>query len=431
MEQAALGTKSVTVMCHHESVTDWIPLELLAPAFKAVRKALRDLDPDEVPAVLRRIAGQSARRLPPPLARKLVETLDENEWLREKAAEAGSDLDPASADPARAVSALFLLRPERWEERAREAAHHRAAGAQNALVASMQRTIVDLQQQLDAARQKAKGAQQRAQSAAVAADRKTQSFRNAVEAARHEEREATEDQRRSYDALIDRYQRLCQDLEEAGDRITVLRDELLRARRTARATTKAAGPQAWAVRDPLEIARMLDDIVEAVRPEAVATRQEILDSEVSPFAIPAGVSPDQKGAVEWLARYEEPYGLVVDGYNVTFLLDEEGFTDSAARDRLNEGLARFRRAAAAPVQVIVVYDSTQSGGVTASTGPGGIEVRFTESGLTADEEILAIAAAASTRVAVISTDRHVREGAEEQGAVGLWSQALVAWLERR
>ena len=64
-------------MCHHGSVTDWIPLDLLQPAFRATRKAIRDLDPDEVPAVLRRIAGQSGRRLPPPLARKLTEKLDE------------------------------------------------------------------------------------------------------------------------------------------------------------------------------------------------------------------------------------------------------------------------------------------------------------------------------------------------------------------
>jgi predicted RNA-binding protein with PIN domain len=418
-------------MCHHGSVTDWIPPELLAPAFKAVRKALRDLDPDDVPAVLRRIAGQSARRLPPPLARKLIETLDENEWLREKAAEAGSDLDPASSDPARAVSALFLLRPEGWEDQARRAAEHRATGAQQALVASLQRTIADLHQQLEAAREKAKGAQQRAQAAAVDADRKAQSARSAVETARQEERDAADEQRRNYETLQERYQRLVRDLEEAGDRITTLRDELLRARRTGRTEAISAGPQAWAARDPLEIARMLDDIVEAVRPEAVATAPAAVFGEGAPFAFPAGVSPDQKEAIVWLATYEDSYGLVVDGYNVTFLLDEERFTDAATRDRLNEGLARFRRAAAAPVRVTVVYDSAQSGGITSSQGPGGIEIRFTEAGHSADEEILRIAAATSSRLAVVSTDRRVREGAEEHGALGLWSQALVAWLERR
>ena len=418
-------------MCHHGSVTDWIPPELLAPAFKAVRKALRDLDPDEVPAVLRRIAGQSARRLPPPLARKLIETLDENEWLRDKAAEAGSDLDPASSDPARAVSALFLQRPEGWEDQARQAAEHRATGTQQALVATLQRTITDLQQQLEAAREKARGAQHRAQAAAVDADRKTQSARSAVEAARQEEREAADEQRRSYETLLERYQRLVRDLEESGERITALRDELLRARRTGRTAAVPTGPQAWATRDPLEIARMLDDIVEAVRPEAVAAALEKVQGSVPPFAFPAGVSPDQKEAIVWLAAYWDSYVLVVDGYNVTFLLDEDGFTETSTRDRLNEGLARFRRAAAAPVQVTVVYDSAQAGGVTSNQGPGGIEIRFTEAGHSADEEILRIAAETSSRLAVVSTDRRVREGAEEHGALGLWSQALVAWLERR
>ena len=84
-----------------------------------------------------------------------------------------------------------------------------------------------------------------------------------------------------------------------------------------------------------------------------------------------------------------------------------------------------------PIHVIVVYDSAQSGGVSTSPGPGGIEIRFTEAGHTADEEILDIASSPSTRLAVISTDRGVREGAEENGALGLWSQALVEWLERR
>lgn len=418
-------------MWHHEPVTDWIPPELLAPAFKAAGKALRDLDPDEVPAVLRRIAGHSARRLPPPLARKLMETLDENEWLREKAAEAGSDLNPSSPDPARAVSALFLLRPDGWEDQAREAADKRASGTQQALVATLQKNLADLQEQLGAAREKAKTARRRAEAAAVAADRKVQAARAAVETARQEERSAAEELRRRHELLVDRYERLVQDLDEAGDRINVLRDDLLRARRAARATAVPAGPQAWAARDPVEMARLLDDIVGAVRPDAIAASPEIVDDDQLPFALPAGVSPDRKDAVAWLAAHEEPLVLVVDGYNVTFLFDEEAFTDPAVRDRLNEGLARFRRMAAAPVQVIVVYDSEQSGGVTSMAGPGGIEIRFTEAGHTADEEILAIAGSHRTRLAVVSTDRRVREGAEEHGALGLWSQALVSWLERR
>ncbi len=418
-------------MCHHGIMSDWIPPELLQPAFRAVRKALRDLDPDEVPAVLRRIAGQSGRRLPPPLARKLMEKLDEDEWLREKAAESGADLDPDSSDPARAVSALFLLRPEGWEERAREAVEHRATGTQLALTQTLKRTIADLEQQLDVSREKARTAQQRAQAAEFEAERKSQVARSAIETARKEERETAEELRRSHEDLEARNRRLTDDLEEASDRIVSLRDELLRARRAGRGFSAPVGPQAWASRDPLDVARMLDEIVEAIRPEAVAPALEAAEDAAPRFGLPPGISPDAKDAVAWLVSYQEPFSLVVDGYNVTFLLDEEGFTDPAVRDRLNEGLARFRRAAAAPTRVIVVYDSAQAGGVSFSTGPGGIEVRFTEAGYTADEEILSIAAGAPLRLAVVSTDRRVREGAEEFGALGLWSQALVAWLERR
>jgi predicted RNA-binding protein with PIN domain len=176
----------------------------------------------------------------------------------------------------------------------------------------------------------------------------------------------------------------------------------------------------------------LDEIIEAVRPDAVAApRERMEDEQPAVFALPPGTSPDGKDAISWLIAYQDPFSLVVDGYNVTFLLDEESFTESAARERLNEGLARLRRVATAPTRVIVVYDSAQSGGISSSIGPGGIEVRFTEAGLAADEDILALAARTPGRVAVISTDRRVREGAEDTGALGLWSQALVEWIEAR
>lgn len=418
-------------MCHYEVVTDWIAPELLGPAFKAVRKALRDLDPDDVPAALRRIAGQSSRRLPPPLARKLMDTLDENEWLRDKAVEADADLDPASPDPARAVSALFLQRPDGWEAQARAAAERRAEGAQQALVASLQRKVGELERQLEAAREKAKATQDRAQTAEVESDKKVQAARSAIETARQTERAAADELRLEHAALLERHQRLADDLEVADRRIAMLRDELLKARRSGGEEQAPTGPQAWAARDPLAMARVLDEISEALRPESVEAVRQARRETAEPLVLPVGVGPDGAAAIRWLLARTEPFVLVVDGYNVTFLLDPDAFTDSTARERLNEGLARFRRMAAVPAGVIVVYDSTQSGGVTTRSGPGGIEVRFTEAGLAADDEIIALAAGGSGDLVVVSTDRRVREGAEEAGALGLWSQALVEWLERR
>ena len=47
----------------------------------------------------------------------------------------------------------------------------------------------------------------------------------------------------------------------------------------------------------------------------------------------------------------------------------------------------------------------------------------------ADEEIVAMAEGLD-RVVVISSDREVREGSEDGGAVVLWSEALKDWLAR-
>ena len=93
---------------------------LLLPAVDAARRALREMESEDVPASVHRVARSTARRLPPPLARSLAEALDDDAWLREKAAEAWPEADPDAASPKLAVSALFLLRPDGWEERAEE-----------------------------------------------------------------------------------------------------------------------------------------------------------------------------------------------------------------------------------------------------------------------------------------------------------------------
>ncbi|HEY5578375.1 MAG TPA: hypothetical protein VIL12_01660, partial [Acidimicrobiia bacterium] len=61
---------------------------------------------------------------------------------------------------------------------------------------------------------------------------------------------------------------------------------------------------------------------------------------------------------------------------------------------------------------------------------GGIEVRFTVAGVLADEEILNLVSRLEGQMVVVSSDRVVREGAEELGALGLWSEALAGWISR-
>ncbi|NNJ48511.1 MAG: hypothetical protein HKP18_11860, partial [Acidimicrobiia bacterium] len=129
------------------------------------------------------------------------------------------------------------------------------------------------------------------------------------------------------------------------------------------------------------------------------------------------------------ARQPRPFTLLVDGYNVTFRLS--GGPDAAARERLNEELSRFKLRAKTPVNVVVVYDSAISPEVETGAGPGGIWLRYTKLGLTADDEIRRLAAETVEPLAVVSSDREVREGSEQFGAIVIWSEALVAWIQGR
>jgi len=90
------------------------PLHIvLKQAIDASRKALADLDADQVPADLRRVYTSPGGRLPPPLVETLLSGLDRYEWLREKALEVWDDADSAAGGPAGAAAG-FLQREGTW-----------------------------------------------------------------------------------------------------------------------------------------------------------------------------------------------------------------------------------------------------------------------------------------------------------------------------
>ncbi len=403
-----------------------IESRLLEPAVEAARRALRDLEPEQVPAALRRVAASSARRLPPPQLRKLVAELDNGEWLRDKALEAWPEADPDDIDPGRAASALFLLRPEGWEVRAEALSEERRSEERGAVVEQLRRKIAQLEADARAARQKSKAAAAAAEAAKVEAARRVEDARAGVEAARRDGGRGAIRLRRRVDELEAMTEELRHELQAADERLAALKEELLRARRAV-STPPATGPVAWSARDPIEMARLLDEVARSVRPGAVAAAAAPRGGP-GPLVLPAGVRPDQAAAIDHLLGVEEPFTMVVDGYNVTFLVEATGFTEGPARERLNQALARVRRMARAPLRMVVVYDSADADGAPGAPGPGGVEVRFAPD---ADEEVVALARSLPERLVVVSSDRSVRERAEEAGALGLWAQAVVAWLRRR
>ncbi len=220
------------------------------------------MEPEDVPASVHRVARSTARKLPPPLARSLAEALDDDQWLRDKALEAWPEADPDATSPKLAVSALFLLRPDGWEERVEEIVAAEEELSQAGTVEALRAMVERLQTDLGSAREKAKAEGDRAESAEAEAARAKSRARKTVAPA-----PAPNVTRRAEDAER-RLADLQRELDEADERINRLRDDLLKARRAAREASVAAPPSAWARRHPRETARLLDGLTAALRPAA-------------------------------------------------------------------------------------------------------------------------------------------------------------------
>jgi uncharacterized protein len=123
--------------------------------------------------------------------------------------------------------------------------------------------------------------------------------------------------------------------------------------------------------------------------------------------------------------------IVVDGYNLIRRLPElrererEGL--QGARDALLQRLARYRRSRGHH-RITVVFDG--QGGMGGGSGrAGGIDVRFSRPGETADRLIARLAQEGRAGVLVISSDREVIRAADAAGAAGASCEDFAARLE--
>ena len=401
--------------------------EDLARVVDHAREVLADLDPDEVPAPLVRVVTQTGRSLVPPLQRRLIDEIDSNEWLRARVAER-FDGEAGAGDPLEKAAALFLHRPDGWEDELGELARRSERSARADRIEAMARRIEALQTELETWRNRAKRNRRRAEEAAAQADRR-------VAAARAEAREDRHSGRLRALARDNRVLR--SDLEAANARRQALRRrlaetraELQRERRAERSIDPVPAPSAWARLGLLGSARLLDDLVGAFSPDT-AFEENLAPPVEEPLDLPAGTPPDDRSAIEWLLTLGRDFVLLVDGYNVGYHLDRTRFNSPYIRRRLENDLARLRKLAQGRPRVTLVYDSDQPGGTTRDSGHSGIEIRFTSTGHSADDELLALAAELGPAAVVVSSDRRVREGAQASGSIGLWSEALAGWILER
>ena len=124
--------------------------------------------------------------------------------------------------------------------------------------------------------------------------------------------------------------------------------------------------------------------------------------------------------------------IIVDGYNLIRQWPELAMLDRADLQAGREGLLRelqgYRRARGH--RVTVVFDGREHGGLSEGTErAGGIGVRYSRRGETADALILRLVAEAGAGTVVVSSDHEVAAAARRYGAAWLSAADFLARLE--
>ncbi len=395
--------------------------QILNEVIAVARAVLRDLEGPEIPATLHRVAASQGGRLPPPLAVSLLREVDSNDWLREKVAAEWDGEEGDAAD-------LFLRRPGGWWLDLVALADAADQGQQQTRIHDLETKIEENEAKLAAAAKRSKESKKAAEAASRAARESVEAAKKAIEH-RHSSKVAETASLRSdlEQAEEQRRQREIEHLE-LQDAFDALRSRFAKARRGRFEDTSSVSGSRSFPADPVKLARMLDrqarelgrNLSQPTAPPSV---------EKARLTLASGIRPDSSDAIRWLIGLDRPAVVLVDGYNAQFHIDRADFTSGAARRRLVDVLMRLRSSADTRHRVVVVYDSTLPGDRSARTSAGGVETRFAEKDRIADEELVEMAGRLDNAV-VISSDRAVRDGAEANGAVVLWSEALASWLSR-
>jgi len=124
--------------------------------------------------------------------------------------------------------------------------------------------------------------------------------------------------------------------------------------------------------------------------------------------------------------------IIVDGYNLIRQWPELARLDRADLQSGREGLLRelqsYRRAKRH--KITVVFDGREQGGFSEGTeSAGGIGVRYSKRGETADSVIARLVTEGGEGAVVVSSDREVAEAARRQGAAWLSAAEFLARVE--
>jgi len=315
---------------------------------------------------------------------------------------------------------VYLVRPDGWEEEYTDLVAEHNAHMDGRAVSRDRRRVAELERELKTARTKARDAVKRAEAAEAQADaRIAESRRDIKKAGRAAAQRAAELEENLADSEQSR--------KKLADEVAELQSELaaLRAQRRGKGKQQASAvdrlPTGF---DPITRAQALDDLFNRAQRHHLPPQVPQPDREV--LALPAGIAPDRADAVEWLLASGIPQVWIVDGHNLAHRLDPTRFTQPELRSEIADVFTALRRHSAGPLRAVIVFDTGAPVGDQVQASPG-VDLIFVGD---ADSEVVVLAGVHGGESVVVSSDREVRLGAAESGAVVIWSEAIVDFLRR-
>jgi len=393
------------------------PIAMLRPLVEYARTEIADMEPDDVPARLRKAARSSARTLPPPLARSVVQELVDSERFRDAVRDrfdAGGNTD--------ADLAAFLTDPQIGLERI--AARVEASTETRAVsdLASANRRIAALTIQLEEAKTRMKTVRADHLKAIGEAHNSVSEGHRRAEAKNAELHRTLVARESEIARLTDYIDDLRGDLVDVQARLEGAMERNRRRARSKRSLGRS-GRSEPSPSDPLEFARWLDMIEQRARPFRNKNLSRGSPEVPEPLRVPPGISPEASSTLTSLVK-QSPAVIIIDGYNVAGEIHGEGFATRAARDDVVSRAGRLARSSGA--EVIVVFDGSDEDGRDGFRSSEGVSVRFSR-GEEADDTIVDLVHTDPYRTVVVTNDRELRDRCSIDGCVPVWATAFVAW----
>ncbi|MEY2447067.1 MAG: hypothetical protein QOH79_543 [Acidimicrobiaceae bacterium] len=436
------------------------PTTLLKPALEAVMKVAREgeaAEPTEpAPAQLRRYLRFA--RLPAPaldIARRVVE---EDDAFRERVA------SHLTEDAVGEAGWLWLTRPEGWEARLDQLRKNQQ---------EQEHAVHEERVERESQRRLA-GAEDRARRAEVALAGRTQEVAQAFEELAHE-RARREHAESEFARVVTTIDELTQQRNAAVRRLKEVEAELAQRSADLRHSRHELRMREAEVVEPTIESPVASPVIGIAQPDprlsqlvadaaraaeqlsaALASASKVLAPTIAPPAspspagpssapapvvrppasspprvalrLPPGVTDDSVEAVDHLVRAPGAL-LLVDGYNISHAA---WYQDPIARQRtrLVDALAELH--ARTGVEVEVVFDGADVDRIGDRPLRPAVRVRFSASGVEADDVLLELVDAAPQRrpVIVASSDHRVRDGARRRGANVIGARQLLGALRR-